>query len=130
MLVLDNSALIALLVGSQATSGAVARRLSADRVVAPELIDAEALSALRGLRRGRQITAAQAEAAITGLRTLPIERVPHRDLITAAWHLRDRLSAYDALYVALAGRIGVPLLTGDRRLRDGAGDACEVELIG
>jgi len=59
---------------------------------------------------------------------LAIETVPSRDLLPAAWELRDRCSAGDALYVALALRSGEPLLTTDARLAraaDGAG-VCSV----
>ncbi|MBE6476491.1 MAG: type II toxin-antitoxin system VapC family toxin [Propionibacteriaceae bacterium] len=36
-------------------------------------------------------------------------------LVGAAWALRDSASAHDAMYVALAERLGCPLLTCDRR---------------
>lgn len=34
----------------------------------------------------------------------------------AAWAVRESLSFYDAPFVALAGALSVPLLTGDGRL--------------
>jgi predicted nucleic acid-binding protein len=43
--------------------------------------------------------------------------------------LRDNLSCYDALYVALATRLDLPLMTGDRRLSEAPALLCTVELI-
>ena len=47
-----------------------------------------------------------------------------------AWLLRDQLSYYDALYVALAVRLDVPLVTSDRRLAGAPDLPCPVELVG
>ena len=57
------------------------------------------------------------------------ERYPHGPLATAAWALRDNVTYYDALYVALAARLGYPLLTADARLARAPGLPCAVELI-
>ena len=48
---------------------------------------------------------------------------------TAAWALRDNVTYYDALYVALAARLGYPLLTADARLARAPGLPCAVELV-
>ncbi len=50
-------------------------------------------------------------------------------LAERAWTLRHNLSFYDALYVALADRLDVPLLTGDARLARAPGLPCEIELV-
>jgi predicted nucleic acid-binding protein len=39
-----------------------------------------------------------------------------RSLLSAAWSLRANLSTYDAVYVALAEHLRLPLLTADLRL--------------
>jgi predicted nucleic acid-binding protein len=39
-----------------------------------------------------------------------------RSLLSAAWLLRANLSTYDAVYVALAEKLRLPLLTADLRL--------------
>lgn len=39
-----------------------------------------------------------------------------RSLLSAAWSLRANLSTYDAVYVALAEHLHLPLLTADLRL--------------
>jgi len=51
---------------------------------------------------------------------MPLTRHPHRNLWSRTWELRNRLSASDATYVALAEVIGAPLLTADARLARGA----------
>lgn len=48
----------------------------------------------------------------------------------AAWAVRENLSFYDAPFVALAGALSVPLLTGDGRLSRAPALPCAVELTG
>ena len=55
--------------------------------------------------------------------------LPARDVRRGAWTLRDNVTYYDALYVALAARLGYPLLTADARLARAPGLPCAVELI-
>jgi predicted nucleic acid-binding protein len=64
-----------------------------------------------------------AEAALYALDSVVSARYPHGVLATAAWRLRHDLSYYDALYVALATRLG------DARLARSPGLPCAVELI-
>ena len=93
------------------------RTAVADReLVAPAVIDAEILSALRGLERGRALLPSRAAIAIEDLRAAPVQRLPLEPLLIRAWALRDRLHAYDALYVALAVELGCPLITIDDRI--------------
>jgi predicted nucleic acid-binding protein len=70
-----------------------------------------------------------AEAALYALDSVVSARYPHGVLATAAWRLRHDLSYYDALYVALASRLGYPLLTADARLANAPGLPCAVELV-
>jgi predicted nucleic acid-binding protein len=60
---------------------------------------------------------------------LGLRRFPSRGLWIRAWDLRPNFSAYDALYVALAEQLEVPLLTADARLARAPGLRCSVELI-
>ena len=73
------------------------------------------------------------ESAATGLaggRSLIDQRYPHTSsLAGAAWDLRDNVTFYDALYVALAVALDVPLLTADARLARVPGLPCQVELV-
>ena len=71
-------------------------------------------------------------AAIGGGATaqrLGLRRHPSRSLWPRAWELRTNLSAYDALYVALAERLDAPLLTADARLARAPGLRCPVEVL-
>ncbi|HEV3311990.1 MAG TPA: PIN domain-containing protein [Chloroflexota bacterium] len=45
------------------------------------------------------------------------------------WELRHNLSAYDAVFVALAETLGAILVTCDSRLARTHGPACKVELF-
>jgi predicted nucleic acid-binding protein len=78
---------------------------------------------LSGLRRGR-LTADQAQTAVVALGALPIEvdlDTPSRAL-SESWSLAARhgLTTYDAAYLELAIRRGLPLATLDGRLASAA----------
>jgi predicted nucleic acid-binding protein len=60
---------------------------------------------------------------------LDLERHGHEALLERAWALRDSLTAYDAVYVALAEALGCKLLTCDRRLAHSPGQSRRVELV-
>ena len=99
-------------------------------VWAPALVDAEVGHALRGLARRGEISARKAGAALEDLFEMRVQKVPHRHLVRRAWQLRDNVSFYDGLYVALAEAVGSPLVTRDARLARTSGLKTEVELIG
>lgn len=102
-------------------------------VHAPELIELEVLSALRGLLRRGLVTTARAGLALEHLADLRLVRYPHAPLRARVWRLRDRLSAYDAAYVALAEALDAEtLVTGDRPMAAAAAGilgAHRVELV-
>jgi predicted nucleic acid-binding protein len=125
MVVIDASALVdALLI-----NGAARSRVAAESLQAPELIDAELLSVLRRLVLAAKLQDRDALQALTTAQLLGLRRHPSRALWVRAWELRSNLSAYDALYVALAEQLEVPLLTADARLARAPGLRCCVELI-
>jgi predicted nucleic acid-binding protein len=127
--VLDASAAVTALVEVSPIAARLRRRLADVLTQAPHLIDAEVGSVLRRRAAAGLIDAGVATAALRGVGLLVAERYPHGPLATAAWELRHDLSYYDALYAALAARLGVPLLTADTRLARSPGLPCEVELI-
>ena len=113
--VIDAGALVELLLRGLRAE-AVEEAVNGRQLIAPAVIDAEILSALRGLERGRSVLPSRAVVAINDLRRAPVQRFPLEPLLDRAWALRDRLTAYDALYVALAVDLDCPLVTTDRRI--------------
>jgi predicted nucleic acid-binding protein len=82
-------------------------------LLAPELLHVEVLSVLRRAVLRRQLREQRALLAIEDLVDWPIDRLPHTSLVWAAWRHRNKMSAYDALYVAAAQLSGASLLTAD-----------------
>jgi predicted nucleic acid-binding protein len=97
---------------------------------APELIEPEILNALRGLARGGGLSDERATEAITDLAKLRLTRYPHAPLRARVWSLRHELTAYDALYLALAEALDDPVLvTGDRGLAGRARDSLGADRV-
>jgi predicted nucleic acid-binding protein len=103
--------------------------LRGERLAAPELIDLEVISALRGLLRGGKLSMRRAEVAMADFCRIPLRRTPHRRLVTRCWELRDDPMAYDASYVALAELLGATLITTDARLSRAPHIMCAVEVL-
>lgn len=129
MIVVDASALVELLLGTKAGVGVRKRLAGAQVVHTPELVDAEVLHVLRRWLHRDMISGAVAEQAVAELGEFPITRHGHSVLRDRAWALRERCSAYDAMYVALSEALGAELLTGDARLARAVGDLVEVHAI-
>lgn len=128
--VADASALVFAAVNDGAYGVAVRARLRDSRCHAPHLIDAEYGSALRKLVRTGELDLASAEVARVHGPRLIDHRYSHHGLLgDSAWELRENLSYYDSLYVALAAGLRVPLLTADRKLRKAPNLPCRVELV-
>jgi predicted nucleic acid-binding protein len=128
--VLDASALLELLLGTAAGHSIAAR--IADPTLSlhvPHLADVEVTQALRRYVREGALQADSAAVALENLRSLDLERHSHEPLLDRAWALRDNLTAYDAVYVALAEALECTLLTCDRRLARSPGLAQRVELV-
>jgi predicted nucleic acid-binding protein len=90
--------------------------------LAPDILPFEVFSVVRRYVLRGVLAGNLAVTALRRLRALPIEFVPTPSLLDAAWVLRDRFSAGDSLYAALAIRAGEPLLTSDMRLARAATD--------
>ena len=75
------------------------------------------------------INSERGRSALADLADLRLNRYPHDVLLPRVWKLRNNLTAYDAVYVALAEVLDAPLLTRDRRLAAAARHHVRVELI-
>ena len=117
MTVVDSSAFVDLAFGREQLGSWVAGQLrAADFLAAPHIVDVEVLGACRSLAHRRVVSDDDARAAVDAFARLSIERYPHVPLRERMWELRDRVSAPDSAYVALAEALAVPLVTTDRRL--------------
>jgi predicted nucleic acid-binding protein len=127
--VVDASAVVAALIGSDARSEAVRDRLArAAGLAAPHLLDPEVLNALRRITpKGR---GPRLDGAVADFLAMPIDRYPHHPLVPRIWELRANATAYDATYLALAEALEMPLLTLDERLARTPGHRADVALIG
>jgi predicted nucleic acid-binding protein len=74
------------------------------------------LSALGRLERARRLDDVETADGLLALSELPIERHAVSPLLLGAWTLRNELRLVDGLYVELARRLGMRLITTDRRL--------------
>jgi predicted nucleic acid-binding protein len=111
-LVLDASAAVEFLlrtpIGEQ-----VGVALGREELSAPELLDLEVASVLRRAVRKEALTLARAHEALADLGDWDIARVPHRPLLEEAWSMRDNVTMYDAMYLALARLQRAALVTAD-----------------
>ena len=122
MLVVDASALVTYLTGGEHAEQVRALLLTPGQALwAPHLVDAEVGHVLRRETLTGELGPAAARAALEDLSDLPLRRASHRGLLARAWALRENLSFYDALYVALAERLRATLLTLDGRIANAPG---------
>lgn len=130
MIVLDASAAIDWLLQS-ASGRKVEERIYShgESLHAPHLLDVEFTQVLRRLVRERTVEVSRAEQAIVDLVNLPITRYPHFVFLPRLWQLRHNLTAYDAVYIALAERLNATLVTRDARLSTATGHQARIEVF-
>lgn len=134
-LVIDSSITLAWFFDDErsAAADAVLRQVADSGAVAPSLWKLEVANALQMAVRRKRIDAAFRDASLADLRALAVTIDPETD--RQAWattlHLaeRCRLTLYDAAYLELAQRLGLPLATLDQELRT-AGNAIGVAMLG
>ena len=130
MIVVDASALLEFLLQTSLGARVEARLFREDdELHAPHLVDVEITQGLRRPVRTGEVSAGRADEAIADLTDLDLHRHPHLDLLGRAWKLRDNISAYDAMYVALAEAIEAPMVTCDGPLAKAPGHRARIEII-
>jgi predicted nucleic acid-binding protein len=94
-----------------------AAALATCRLAAPDLLDAECANVLWVKVTRGELSETDALTRIAHLVAAPVDRVPCREVATAALKLSIELGhpAYDCLYLALAIRTAVPLVTADAK---------------
>ena len=120
--VLDNSVVSGWYLPAQSSdySSAIAALLESDRALVPALWQMELANVLRTACTRGKLPLAQAREILDTLGQLPIEvdagpGPGQRQLFELA--MRYNLSSYDAAYLELAMRHGLPIATLDARLR-------------
>ncbi|MGB3687313.1 MAG: type II toxin-antitoxin system VapC family toxin [Ornithinimicrobium sp.] len=128
--VVDASVLVAFYASDDPRRVSVSTRLGlGDALFAPAHLDAEVVSALRGLSRPNTSLRAVVPQALHHLARFPIRRMPLAPMLQRMWELRDNVTAYDAAYVALAERLNGSLITCDAKLAAARGTRCAFDLI-
>ncbi len=128
--VVDASALTAYYAADDPRRGAVAARLAAgDALFAPAHLDAEVVSALRGMSRHNATLREAVPAALRHLAGFPIRRMPLAPLLERIWELRENLTPYDASYIALAEHLPGAVITCDGKMTTATGPRCAFDLI-
>jgi predicted nucleic acid-binding protein len=100
-----------------------------ETLYAPHLLDLEVAQVLRRYCASGEMIPERGREALEDLANFPINRYPHDLFLPRIWELRDNMTAYDAVYVALAETLPAPILTRDRRLASAPGHTAIIELI-
>ena len=130
MIVVDASAVLEFLLQTPLGVRVEARLFRRDdEFHVPHLLDVEVVQGLRRLVRTGEVSSSRAREAIADLTELDLHRHAHLDLLGRAWKLRDNISAYDAMYVALAEAIDASIVTCDAALSKAPGHRATIELI-
>jgi predicted nucleic acid-binding protein len=129
VIVIDASALTELLVAGTPRAVRIATRIQRETLHAPHLIDLELVSALRSLEARQVLSTAEATKATFDLLAVTITRYAHDAFIPRIWQLRSNMTAYDAVYIALAEALGAPLVTCDAKLAGAPGHRVKIELF-
>jgi len=128
VIVLDASAAVELLLGTP-MGDEVQRRMESRRLNAPHLLSVEVAQALRRLVMTGTVAHFDAADCLVDLDNMLIRRWRHEPLLARVWELRSNLTAYDAVYVALAEALEATLLTADARLARSSAHDAQVELV-
>ena len=126
--VVDTSVVIAWFIKDQATAytNRLRERTRREALHAPAVLPLEIVNAVWQLQKRRRLSAHQVDEIVAKAMRLKInihaEPVPMQSLLGVARH--HDLAAYDASFIELAQRLGLPLAAKDAVLLDAARRAC------
>jgi predicted nucleic acid-binding protein len=128
-MVVDASVILEVLLRTP-ESDAIADRILSPRqqLHAPHLLDLEVAQVMRRYVARGEVTEPRGRDALAVLPLFPLTRYSHEPLLSRIWELRERLTAYDAAYVALAEALDATLLTRDQKLARVTGLRTEIQL--
>ena len=129
MIVVDASVVVTGLLVAGPAGDAAREVLRSGPLHAPHLLDVEATSAVRRWVLSGRLSVEHARMSLLDLRDLAADRHAHEPLLDRVLDLRDAVSAYDAVYVALAELLGARMVTADHRLARAPGIRCPVTLL-
>jgi predicted nucleic acid-binding protein len=127
--VVDTSVVVDFLLGVGVHGHLEALMEQEGELAAPDLLVFETLAVLRREALRGAVAGDRASGAVEDLGDLPLELFPSLSLRQRAWALRGNLTAADALFVALAERLGEPLATKDGALAAEAGKHANVDVL-
>lgn len=122
--VVDSSAVVAALVDRGPEGRWAEDLVGSHELVAPHLMVVEVANTLRRLAQAGTLAAAEAGMAHNDLLRLRVQLFDYAPFADRVWSLRNNVTAYDALSVAIAERLDVPLATLDRSLTAAQGPTC------
>jgi predicted nucleic acid-binding protein len=130
MIVVDASAILETLLRTPAATAVESWLFAPSQTLhVPHLLDVEVAQVVRRYAANREIDVERGRMALADLADFPLHRYPHDILLPRVWDLRNNLTAYDAIYVALAEVLDAPLLTRDKRLAASPGHYARIELV-
>ena len=118
-IVIDASALLAVLLNEPERQTIIESTRGAS-LVAPSSLDYEIGNALSALMRRRSITIAESVAVYHSFARIPVRLIEPDMQAALLVSGEENIYAYDAYCIACAERLGLPLLTLDKRLADTA----------
>jgi predicted nucleic acid-binding protein len=130
VIVVDASALLEFLLQTPLGTRVEARLFrDGDEFHSPHLVDVEVTQGLRRLVRSGEVSSERAAEAIADLTDLDLHRHAHVDLLGHAWKRRENVTAYGAMYIALAEALDATVVTCDAPLATAPGYRARIEVI-
>jgi predicted nucleic acid-binding protein len=128
VLVLDASAAVAVLLnlGPAATNIRLRVSLPGETLHVPHLFDLEVLHVLRRHSLAGNLSEDRVRLALSRLEAMRFSRYAHTTFLRRIWDLKDNLTAYDAMYIALAEALDLPILTDDAKFAKAAGHRARI----